>query len=151
MWKIEPKACPPNSGVAFAAKHIAINADTDTHEVENEINILKGCKSPYIVSYYGVFRQDTLLWVGGEPYHSFVPFFVIHSFQIIMDYCELGSVLDMMELTESELSEASTAWLVKSTLHGLAYLHSKGVVHRYVSFDNEKSNSKSIIQGRKGG
>lgn len=66
VWKIEPKACPPGSGVAFAAKHIAINPDTDTHEVENEINILKRCKSPYIVSYYGVFRQDTLLWVPPE-------------------------------------------------------------------------------------
>jgi hypothetical protein len=74
VWKIEPKACPPNSGVAFAAKHIAINADADTHEVENEINILKGCKSPYIVSYYGVFRQETLLWVFQIPpdnAHSF--------------------------------------------------------------------------------
>lgn len=47
-----------------------------------------------------------------------------------MDYCELGSVLDMMELTESELTESSAAWILKSTLLGLAYLHSKGVVHR---------------------
>lgn len=52
-------------------------------------------------------------------------------FQIIMDYCELGSVLDMMELTGSELSEPSAAWILRSTLLGLAYLHSKGVVHRY--------------------
>eukprot|EP01127_Copromyxa_protea_P006241 TRINITY_DN1605_c1_g1_i2.p1 TRINITY_DN1605_c1_g1~~TRINITY_DN1605_c1_g1_i2.p1 ORF type:complete len:500 (-),score=153.05 TRINITY_DN1605_c1_g1_i2:694-2193(-) len=122
VWKIEPKACPPNSGVAFAAKHITINPDTDTREVENEIDILKGCKSLHIVSYYGVFRQESLLW-------------------IIMDYCELGSVLDMMELTDCVLGEPSAAWLLRSTLLGLSYLHSKGVVHRDVKAGNILVNS----------
>lgn len=48
-----------------------------------------------------------------------------------MDYCELGSVLDMMEAVDAALSEPCAVWVLKSSLLGLQYLHSTGVVHRY--------------------
>lgn len=50
-------------GIKLAVKHISIQEDTETTEIENEINILKACRSPYIVSYYGVYKTPTLLWV----------------------------------------------------------------------------------------
>jgi hypothetical protein len=42
---------------------LGIDANTDTKDIENEIEILKKCKSDYVVSYFGIYRTDILLWV----------------------------------------------------------------------------------------
>jgi serine/threonine protein kinase len=47
-----------------------------------------------------------------------------------MDYCGIGSVRDLMLLTEKPLSEEHIAIILQSTLKGLVYLHGLGIIHR---------------------
>eukprot|EP01126_Amoeba_proteus_P048494 TRINITY_DN5605_c0_g1_i15.p1 TRINITY_DN5605_c0_g1~~TRINITY_DN5605_c0_g1_i15.p1 ORF type:complete len:432 (-),score=78.57 TRINITY_DN5605_c0_g1_i15:322-1617(-) len=113
VWKIEPIV---QQDISFAVKHISINKNTDISDIEKEIALLKQCTSPYIVSYYGVYRMENLLW-------------------IIMDYCRLGSVLDMMQKI-GPLPESSAVWVLSSALLGLQYLHRAQIIHRDVKAAN---------------
>lgn len=134
VWKIVTRNEPP---IELAVKHIGtglvssfsfsllgIDENTDTKDIENEIEILKKCKSEYIVSYFGIYRTDILLWVLPTPF--------ISHFEIIMDFCELGSVLDLMEKRNYTFQENEALWILKSSLLGLQYLHKMDVIHRYV-------------------
>eukprot|EP01127_Copromyxa_protea_P008114 TRINITY_DN1857_c0_g1_i2.p1 TRINITY_DN1857_c0_g1~~TRINITY_DN1857_c0_g1_i2.p1 ORF type:complete len:440 (-),score=61.05 TRINITY_DN1857_c0_g1_i2:30-1349(-) len=114
VFKLHPKT---DASMCFAVKQIAISNSDDISEIENEISILKSCTSPYIVSYYGVYRTNELLW-------------------IIMDFCALGSVVDMMEKLGTALEEGAAVWVLKATLQGLDYLHKRNVIHRDVKAAN---------------
>lgn len=129
VWKITTKDAHRDGTPCFelAVKHIAINMVMDMEEIENEINILKQCKSDYIVSYYGLYKTDVLLW-------------------IIMDYCEHGSVLDIMEKREWTYIETEALWILKSSLLGLDYLHKAGVVHRDVKAANILVNKEGKVK-----
>eukprot|EP01124_Arcella_intermedia_P026713 TRINITY_DN5093_c0_g1_i1.p1 TRINITY_DN5093_c0_g1~~TRINITY_DN5093_c0_g1_i1.p1 ORF type:complete len:458 (-),score=105.64 TRINITY_DN5093_c0_g1_i1:1180-2553(-) len=116
VWKVVTKDQGKRE-TALAIKQIIVNQDTDIEDIENEIRILKQCKSPYIVSYYGVFRLGTILW-------------------ILMDHCGLGSVADIIEVNNRPFSEKVASWIVLSSLNGLAYLHSHQIVHRDVKGGN---------------
>jgi serine/threonine protein kinase len=59
-------------GAVFKARDIrdssivalkVIPVETDFSELESEIEILKTCESPYIVSYKGTYRKDNDIWV----------------------------------------------------------------------------------------
>ncbi len=82
-------------------------------EFESEINILKMCRHPNIVNFYGIWGPDKneRLW-------------------IMMDFCVFGAVPDMLRIAESEPTEEQIKWILKCTLLGLAYLHSKMIIHR---------------------
>lgn len=58
----------------------------------------------------------------------------------MMEYCGLGSVQDAMNLLSDRESDAEgrfglceedIAYIVKSVVSGLAYLHSKKIIHRH--------------------
>ena len=51
-------------------------------QLEGEIEILKSCTHPNVVGYYGTCKKDDELW-------------------ILMDYCSLGSVKDLMRTCSS--------------------------------------------------
>lgn len=57
-----------------------------------------------------------------------------------MEYCGLGSVQDAMNILSDKegdeegnfgLCEEDIAYIVKSVVSGLAYLHSQKIIHRY--------------------
>lgn len=54
----------------------------------------------------------------------------------MMEYCGLGSVQDAMNLLTDKEAEASglceedIAFIIKSVVSGLVYLHSKKIIHR---------------------
>jgi len=104
-----------------------LNEEIDIHDIEKEIKILKQCKSPFIVSYYGLFRLDTILW-------------------ILMDYCGLGSVADIIDINSKPFDEKESAWVIGSALNGLSYLHSLGIVHRDVKGGNILVNEEGNIK-----
>ena len=69
VWKVQTR--DKVNPVAFAVKHIKIDKDQDISEIENEIGILKACSSPYVVSYYGVYRKEYLLWVQASIFFEY--------------------------------------------------------------------------------
>eukprot|EP01127_Copromyxa_protea_P000606 TRINITY_DN1051_c0_g2_i3.p1 TRINITY_DN1051_c0_g2~~TRINITY_DN1051_c0_g2_i3.p1 ORF type:complete len:646 (-),score=76.85 TRINITY_DN1051_c0_g2_i3:1099-3036(-) len=81
-------------------------------ELEKEIDVLKQCKHPNIVAYYGtkILSETQEIW-------------------IIMDYCGVGSVKDVMKITDEVLSESQIAYVLQQTLKGLCHLHQRGILH----------------------
>jgi len=53
-----------------------------------------------------------------------------------MDYCHLGSIRDLFEISGSSLSEPEIAFVSAQTLRGLTYLHTVKIIHRDVKAAN---------------
>eukprot|EP01089_Gocevia_fonbrunei_P023056 TRINITY_DN9555_c0_g1_i1.p1 TRINITY_DN9555_c0_g1~~TRINITY_DN9555_c0_g1_i1.p1 ORF type:complete len:616 (-),score=105.26 TRINITY_DN9555_c0_g1_i1:10-1857(-) len=126
---------------AFGSVYKAVKVDTDKviaikiisnlkylkskelEDTQREMDILKMCFHPNIVSYYGCLMKGGDMW-------------------IVMDYCALGSIKDLMQKqapqgkTMYTLTELQIQFIVRETLKGLSYLHSKGVIHCDVKAGN---------------
>eukprot|EP01102_Stenamoeba_stenopodia_P001465 TRINITY_DN1126_c0_g1_i1.p1 TRINITY_DN1126_c0_g1~~TRINITY_DN1126_c0_g1_i1.p1 ORF type:complete len:441 (+),score=119.64 TRINITY_DN1126_c0_g1_i1:444-1766(+) len=87
--------------------------------IRGEITILKACDSPHIVRYFGslVDEQKQMLW-------------------ILMDYCEGGSLRDVLDELDITLTDDQVAAVMTATLKGLAYLNSKNILHRDIKAGN---------------
>jgi len=48
---------------------------------------------------------------------------------IVMEYCDVGSVRNLIDVTGEYLSEQLIRIVLKQVLRGLVYLHSKGIMH----------------------
>ncbi|KYQ92240.1 putative protein serine/threonine kinase [Tieghemostelium lacteum] len=103
-------------GFTLAIKVIEMK-QAEAQSLQNEINILKNCKSPNVVSYFGSLHDENNVW-------------------ILMDFCALGSIRDIIESTEKTLNESQIAFVVKNTLQGLIYLHTQAIIHRDVKAAN---------------
>jgi len=55
---------------------------------------------------------------------------------IILEFCDAGSVLDLMRITDSCLTEEQIASIVEMVLNGLNFLHEKRKIHRDVKAGN---------------
>lgn len=55
---------------------------------------------------------------------------------IILEFCDAGSVLDLMRITECNLNEEQIASVVEMALLGLNFLHEKRKIHRDVKAGN---------------
>jgi len=109
------------TGTITAIKRVPVENDLD--EILNEIKIMKQCRSPYIISYYGSYFKDNELW-------------------IVMEYCGAGSVSDLMRITDKMLNEDQISVVVKDALKGLVYLHSMRKIHRDIKAGNILLNDK---------
>ena len=83
------KALNKTTNDLVAIKQIPV--ESDLHDIVKEIAILKQCDSEFIVRYYGSYVKETSLY-------------------IVMEYCSVGSVSDLMKnlsitLTEQEISK----------------------------------------------
>ena len=94
-----------------------MDIDTDLHDINKDISIMKQCVSPYIVRYYGSYFKNTDLW-------------------IVMEYCGAGSVSDIMRLRKKTLTEEEIATVLSDTLKGLEYLHLRKKIHRDIQAGN---------------
>jgi len=83
---------------------------TEAHQICQEIEILKKCQSPYVVSYFGSFVHKNLFW-------------------ILMDYCSGGSLRDILDVVGRPLSEKQIAEVMFPVLSGLHFLTINHVVH----------------------
>jgi serine/threonine protein kinase len=61
------KAIHRQTGGIVAVKKVGIDNDLD--DIMREIEFMKGCRSPYIVRYFGSYFKDNELWVS--TYHIF--------------------------------------------------------------------------------
>ena len=78
------KALHKASGLIVAIKILPTNGDTKN--IKREITILRDCKSPYIVSYYGSYLKENNLW-------------------LVMEYCAAGAINDLINICKKKLSE----------------------------------------------
>lgn len=109
------KAIHIKTGDIVAIKKVEIDNDLD--DIMKEIDFMKGCRSPFIVRYYGSYFKDNELW-------------------IVMEYCGAGSACDMMKICDNTLSEDQIAVVCKDVLGGLAYLHGLLKIHRDIKAGN---------------
>ena len=91
------------SGMVLAIKVLSEIEDPD--ELKREIDILKQCSHPNIISYFGTCEaKDNTFW-------------------ILMDLAELGSARDLIDTCQRTFQEHEIAWCMLNTLKGLDYLH----------------------------
>eukprot|EP00047_Mylnosiga_fluctuans_P024707 m.168528 g.168528 ORF g.168528 m.168528 type:complete len:440 (+) comp9910_c1_seq9:5217-6536(+) len=103
------------SGKLIAIKQVLV--DSDLQDIVKEISIMQQCENNFIVKYFGSYFKRSDLW-------------------IIMEYCAAGSVSDIIRFRNKTLKENEIAPIVKSTLKGLEYLHSKRKIHRDIKAGN---------------
>eukprot|EP00002_Diphylleia_rotans_P027259 TRINITY_DN5460_c0_g1_i4.p1 TRINITY_DN5460_c0_g1~~TRINITY_DN5460_c0_g1_i4.p1 ORF type:complete len:593 (+),score=122.13 TRINITY_DN5460_c0_g1_i4:65-1843(+) len=106
------------NGFVLAIKSIKIKGEEGLEEVRSEINILKKLKHPNIVSYYGCCTINQ-----GELW-------------IMMEYCNVGSVRDFMDMWPEPFTEDQIATILSHTLAGVAYLHENKIAHRDIKSAN---------------
>lgn len=110
------KARRISTGELSAVKVIKLEPGDDFAIIQQEILMMKGCRHPNIVAYFGSYLRREKLW-------------------ICMEYCGGGSLQDIYHLT-GPLSELQIAYVCRETLKGLAYLHSMGKMHRDIKGAN---------------
>jgi len=76
----------------------------DSSALKQEIRLLRHCHSPHVLSYRGAFQRADQVW-------------------IVTEYCDGGSLSDMMLAARHTFSENQIAVIMRQTLRGLAYLH----------------------------
>ncbi|XP_063236817.1 mitogen-activated protein kinase kinase kinase kinase 5-like isoform X3 [Bacillus rossius redtenbacheri] len=99
-----------------AIKVIKLEPGDDFAIIQQEILMMKDCRHPNIIAYYGSYLRRDKLW-------------------ICMEYCGGGSLQDIYHIT-GPLTEQQISYMCRETLHGLAYLHSMGKMHRDIKGAN---------------
>lgn len=108
------------SGFHLAGKAVneeSMSASAKT-SLTKEIDLLKKISSPYTVQYYGN------ITFNGQP-------------MILMEYCDRGSLRDMIDFRNLCLTEKQAAIVIKDVLTGIYILHTKHkVLHRDIKAAN---------------
>ncbi|XP_046332321.1 mitogen-activated protein kinase kinase kinase kinase 5-like isoform X4 [Haliotis rufescens] len=110
------KAKSLDTGSLAAMKVIKLEPGDDFAIIQQEIIMMKDCKHPNIVAYYGSYIRREKLWIA-------------------MEYCGGGSMQDIYHVT-GPLAEPQIAFICRETLKGLKYLHSRGKMHRDIKGAN---------------
>lgn len=112
---------------AVVAVKIINNAGSleDDAKIKGEIDILSRCDSPFIVGYLECFIQPPTMKKQGEMW-------------IVMEYCEGGSMSDLIEASSGYLLPEDCVRVVcASIVLGLEYLHGvANVCHRDIKCGN---------------
>ena len=95
---------------------IKLEPGDDFSIIQQEILMMKDCRHPNIVAYFGSYLRRDKLW-------------------ICMEYCGGGSLQDIYHIT-GPLTEKQIALMARETLQGLAYLHSMQKMHRDIKGAN---------------
>ena len=95
----------------------------DLELVRTEIEILKICQHPYIITLYDVFENPTYI-------------------HIIMEYCGGGDLFSYLEKRNFRLQEHKVCEFIHKTCSAVYYIHSYGVAHRDLKPENILMTSK---------
>ena len=114
------------TGEIMAAKICKIESN-NSESFKREINMLKQCDSPYILKYYGSYIKKNIIW-------------------IVLEFCEGGSLLDIMRITNEYYSEKEIASIIKMVLKGLQFLHVQKKIHRDIKAGNILLTDEGVIK-----
>ena len=108
-------------GEDVAVKVMLLQADT-AEDIRREIKIMRECACAYIVAYLDAFIREhqlrSTLWV-------------------VMEYCHVGSTLDVMRWQRAPLDEPQIRWVIGCVAKGLDYLHTqRRTIHRDIKAAN---------------
>ncbi|KAK5131244.1 hypothetical protein LTR08_001213 [Meristemomyces frigidus] len=98
-----------------AIKQMNLEQQPKKDLIINEILVMRDSKHKNVVNFMDSFLVKGDLWV-------------------VMEYMEGGSLTDVV--TFNMMSEGQISAVSRETLHGLQFLHSKGVIHRDIKSDN---------------
>jgi len=110
------KAKRLSTGECAAIKVIKLEPGDDFGIIQQEILMMKDCRHPNIVAYFGSYLRRDKLW-------------------ICMEYCGGGSLQDIYHVT-GPLTEKQIAYMCRETLQGLNYLHEMQKMHRDIKGAN---------------
>jgi len=142
------KAVNHDTGNVIALKQVKLEDEDILDELLKEIVFMGNLsESPNIVSFYKAF-----LTKKGEKFNnftendpSFVPF-KEETIWISMEYCDIGSVADMMKICETTLNEDQICFVMKEALMGLYFLHERKIIHRDIKGGNILLSSKGEVK-----
>eukprot|EP01133_Synstelium_polycarpum_P004061 gene4061-4723_t len=101
-----------------AIKFLEMEPDEQNMSLRREIAILKNtAECPHCVQYHGCYLKDNNL-------------------MIVMEYCDGGSVLDVMQMCQRRLTEMQIAAVLHNVIEGLVYLHANKILHRDIKAGN---------------
>jgi len=106
----------PNSASTINNPALDAKKNTMVEALKREISLLKDLKHPNIVQYFGSSSEASTL-------------------NIFLEYIPGGSIAKML-VDYGSLNEALVSNFVQQTLVGLAYLHSKDIIHRDIKGAN---------------
>lgn len=85
--------------------------------IQRELAILRLVNHPNIVRLYDLFDTEDKLY-------------------FVLEYMPGGALYQVLSSDEDHFSEKRASFIIKDILHGLVYLHAKGIVHRDVKPEN---------------
>lgn len=103
-------------------------SDDSKAEIEHEIQLMREVSSPNTVTYYGcVPYDDTLL--------------------LLMEYCDRGSLRDLLDKREKVLSEDQISLVLYDMLSGLKVIHNDHrIIHRDIKAANMLLTSAGVVK-----
>lgn len=107
----------PIKYIEVAIKIVSFNGDDNDHDIGRELYFLKTLKSPFIVNFYNSFVYKGDLW-------------------IVMEYCDVGSLLDLYRASKQPLNEQQIKAIIACSLLGIAYIHERRSIHRDIKAGN---------------
>eukprot|EP01125_Pyxidicula_operculata_P005765 TRINITY_DN2012_c0_g1_i1.p1 TRINITY_DN2012_c0_g1~~TRINITY_DN2012_c0_g1_i1.p1 ORF type:complete len:948 (-),score=205.72 TRINITY_DN2012_c0_g1_i1:135-2978(-) len=105
------------NGLVIAIKIVEGGNKKLQEDLEKEMEILKQCRSENVIAYFGTIIRENETW-------------------ILMDYCAVGSVKDVIKTTMETLNEPQCKYILLGTLKGLAYMHQRKILHLDVKAAN---------------
>ena len=114
------------TGQILAAKICKIESNNND-SFYKEINMLKQCDSPYILKYYSSYLKNNQIW-------------------IVLEFCDGGSLLDIMRITNKFYNEKEIASIIKMVLKGLQFLHAQRKIHRDIKAGNILLSDEGVVK-----
>ena len=121
------KAMHKKTGKIYSAKIAYIEKTNEVESFKKEINILSQCNNQYIVHYYGSYIKGHQIW-------------------IILEFCDGGSLFELIKILPRNFNEEEIASLIYMILKGLVFLHENKKIHRDIKTENILLTHKGIAK-----